>query len=61
MYLLEPLINIYGGRVDAIGAKIEAFKYVIYRKKELFNLIYNYFRRFFSVFLALAHLNVKKR
>lgn len=33
MYLLEPLINIYGGRVDQIGAKIEAFKYVIYRKK----------------------------
>ena len=27
MYLLEPLI--YGGRVDAIGAKIEAFKYII--------------------------------
>ena len=43
MYLLEPLIKIYGGRVAPIGAKIEAFKYIIYRKKELFNLIDNYF------------------
>ena len=44
MYLLEPLI--YGGRVDAIGAKIEAFKYIIYRKSELFNLIDKYFIKY---------------
>ena len=37
-YLLEPLIHIYGGRVDIHSPKIEAFKYVIYRKVELFNL-----------------------
>lgn len=43
MYLLEPLISIYGGRVEPMGIKIEAFKYVIYRKNELFNLIDNYF------------------
>lgn len=43
IYLLEPLIHIYGGRVDPIGAKIEAFKYIIYRKGELFNLIDHYF------------------
>lgn len=42
-YLLEPLIPIYGGRVDISSPKIEAFKYVIYRKAELFNLIENYF------------------
>ena len=42
-YLLEPLINIYGWRVDISSPKIEAFKYVIYRKAELFNLIDNYF------------------
>lgn len=42
-YLLEPLIAIYGGRVDILSPKIEAFKYVIYRKAELFNLIDNYF------------------
>jgi hypothetical protein len=40
---LEPLIHIYGGRIDPIGKKIEAFKYVIYRKAELFNLVDNYF------------------
>lgn len=42
-YLLEPLIEIYGGKVDISSPKIEAFKYVIYRKSELFNLIDNYF------------------
>ena len=46
MYLLEPLINIYGGRVDPLGIKTEAFKYIIYRKTELFNLIDNYFVKY---------------
>ena len=45
-YLLEPLIHLYGGRVDILSPKIEAFKYVIYRKNELFNLIDNYFVRY---------------
>lgn len=45
-YLLEPLISIYGGRVDILSPKIEAFKYVIYRKAELFNLIENYFTNY---------------
>ena len=43
IYLLEPLIRIYGGRVDPVGGKVEAFKYVVYRKNELFNLIDHYF------------------
>ena len=42
-YMLEPLIYLYGGRIDILSPKIEAFKYVIYRKNELFNLIDNYF------------------
>lgn len=42
-YLLEPLISLFGGRVDILSPKIEAFKYVVYRKAELFNLIDNYF------------------
>lgn len=45
-YLLEPLIHIYGGRVDISSPKTEAFKYVIYRKAELFNLIENYFSKY---------------
>ena len=45
-YLLEPLIAIYGGRVDILSPKIEAFKYVTYRKAELFNLIDNYFSKY---------------
>lgn len=45
-YLLEPLIAIYGGRVDISSPKTEAFKYVVYRKAELFNLIDNYFSKY---------------
>ena len=45
-FLLEPLIAIYGGRVDILSPKIEAFKYIIYRKAELFNLIDNYFNNY---------------
>ena len=45
-YLLEPLIAIYGGRIDILSPKIEAFKYVVYRKGELFNLIDNYFTKY---------------
>lgn len=45
-YLLEPLIDLYGGRVDILSPKREAFKYIIYRKYELFNLIDNYFSKY---------------
>jgi len=45
-YLLEPLIRLYGGRIDILSPKKEAFKYVIYRKNELFNLIDDYFNRY---------------
>jgi hypothetical protein len=40
------LIHIYGGRVDISSTKKDAFKYVIYRKAELFNLINNYFSKY---------------
>lgn len=42
-FLLEPLIQLYGGRIDILSPKIEAFKYVIYRKNELYSLLDNYF------------------
>ena len=42
-YILEPLIKLYGGRIDILSPKVEAFKYIIYRKSELFNLIDKYF------------------
>ena len=45
-YILEPLISIYGGIVGNLSLKIEAFKYIIYRKTELFNLIDNYFNKY---------------
>lgn len=45
-FLLEPLVSLYGGRIDILSPKIEAFKYVIYRKNELFSLIDNYFSKY---------------
>ena len=45
-FLLEPLIPLYGGRIDILSPKIEAFKYVVYRKNELFSLIDNYFTKY---------------
>ena len=44
--MLNPLIHLYGGRVDIISPKTEAFKYIVYRKSELFNLIDNYFNKY---------------
>jgi hypothetical protein len=45
-FLLDPLINIYGGRVDVCNSKKEAFEYVLYRKIELLRLIDNYFNKY---------------
>ena len=45
-YLLEPLIYLYSGRIDILSPKTEAFKYIVYRKNELFNLIDNYFDKY---------------
>ena len=44
-YLLEPLQNLYGGRIEILSSK-DAFKYLIYRKKEILNLIDNYFIKY---------------
>ena len=46
IFLLEPLISLYGGRIDIHSYKSEAFKYVIYRKSEQILLIDNYFSKY---------------
>ena len=45
-FLLEPLISLYGGRIDIFSPKIDAFKYIVYRKTELLSLINNYFSKY---------------
>lgn len=45
-YLLEILLNVYSGRISIVSPKIEAFRYQIYRKNELFYLIDNYFNKY---------------
>jgi len=42
-YLLDQLIKLYSGRVKILSTK-EAFEYSIYRKKEILDLIDNYFK-----------------
>lgn len=44
-YLLEPLQNLYGGRIKILRSK-EAFVYSIYRKKEILGLVDNYFSKY---------------
>lgn len=60
-YLLEPLIHIYGGRVDISSTKKDAFKYVIYRKAELFNLINNYFSKYPLKTAKMKRVNLIKQ
>jgi hypothetical protein len=45
-YLLEPLIQLYSGRIDITSPKEEAFKFIIYRKQEVFNMVDNYFSKY---------------
>ena len=45
-YLLEPLIDIYGGKLDILNPKVEVFKYIMYRKNQLFKLVDNYFDKY---------------
>ena len=45
-FLLEPFVSLYGGRIDILSPKIEVFKYVIYRKNELFSLLDNYISKY---------------
>ncbi len=42
-YLLDPLQNLYGGRIQILRSK-DAFIYSIYRKQEVLNLVNNYFK-----------------
>jgi hypothetical protein len=42
IYLLDPLIRLYSGRVKILSSK-DAFQYSIYRKNEILNLVDNYF------------------
>ena len=44
-YLLEPLQNLYGGRIKILRSK-EAFMYSIYRKNEILGLVDNYFNKY---------------
>ena len=44
-YLLDPLIHLYSGRIQILRSK-EAFQYSIYRKKEILNLVDNYFQKY---------------
>ena len=60
-YILEPLIKIYSGKIRTINPKIEAFRYDIYRKNELFNLIDNYFNKYPLRSVKLNRLNLIKQ
>nr|YP_009681534.1 LAGLIDADG domain containing endonuclease [Pseudocercospora fijiensis]QDO71955.1 LAGLIDADG domain containing endonuclease [Pseudocercospora fijiensis] len=60
IYLLEPLIYLYGGRVNPSNSKGIAFKYIIYRKEHLFNMIDKYFSRYKLKTLKHNRINMIK-
>jgi len=60
-YLLDPLVSLYGGRVYFCDSKFQSFKYVIYRKKEIFNLIDNYFIKYKLKTKKFNRLNLIKQ
>mgnify|MGYP002349432034 FL=1 len=43
IYLLDFLQKVYGGKIYPHSSKKEAFKYEIYRKEEIYDLVNNYF------------------
>jgi len=45
-YLLDPLREIYSGSISIVSPKIDAYKHTIYRKKEILNLLDNYFIKY---------------
>jgi len=44
IYLLEPLQKIYVGKIDIVRSKGEVFKYSIFKKEEVLNLVDVYFQ-----------------
>lgn len=59
-YLLDPLTHIYGGIVKVCRNQREGFEYVIYRKKDLFKLIDNYFDKYPLRTAKMAKINLIK-
>jgi hypothetical protein len=45
-YLLEPLQKLYVGKINIISSKGEVFKYTIFRKNEVLNLVDDYFKKY---------------
>lgn len=58
-YLLEPLQNLYGGRIKILISK-EAFQYSIYRKSEILELVDVYFTNFPLKSSKASRLNLVK-
>jgi hypothetical protein len=58
-YLLEPLQNLYGGRIKIFSTK-EAFQYTIYRKQEVLKLVDGYFKKFPLKSSKASRLNLIK-
>lgn len=44
--MLEPLVNIYGGKVMSHDKKLNTYRWVVYRKEEVISLQKNYFNHY---------------
>lgn len=55
------MIKLYAGRIDIVSPKVEAFKYIIYRKSELFYLMDKYFINYPLKTEKMKRLNLIKQ
>lgn len=59
-YLLDPLINLYGGKIKIDSSNFEVYKYVLFKKNDLFQLIDNYFSKYPLKTKKLSRINLIK-
>jgi hypothetical protein len=60
-YLLDSLVNVYRGKIEVCSQKKEAFKYVIYRKDDIEELIDNYFSKYPLKTKKMKRINLIKQ
>lgn len=60
-YLLDLLANTYGGKVDVCHSRKDEFQYSIYKKKELYRLIDQYFNKYPLKTIKMKRINLIKK
>jgi len=60
-YLLDLLANTYGGKIEVCNSKKDEFQYYIYKKKELYRLVDQYFNKYPLKTIKMKRINLIKK